>query len=170
MKRPLLSRFVAFERWRLPQDEQQSSRGSDAPETAPMWPQEGQTIGISMPSYFRVCRVPGQPNRRRWAPPRRTTVEEAAGCIGFAAGTKDPKEGLPRLYGPAVTAGNLQSRSAPGCSGHTDSAVTGSIGDPSRAAPAAWRYWAQCAAASLLYKLTASRCASRRAFHATCRS
>ena len=47
-------------RWRPPQDEQQSSRGSDAPETAPTWRQEGQMIEMSMPLSYHVCRAPAQ--------------------------------------------------------------------------------------------------------------
>ena len=40
--------LLRSKRRQLPQDEQQSSRGSHAPETAPMWWQVGQAIGISM--------------------------------------------------------------------------------------------------------------------------
>jgi hypothetical protein len=46
-------------RWRPPHDEHQSSRGSDAPETAPTWRQEGQMIEMSMPLSYHVCRAPG---------------------------------------------------------------------------------------------------------------
>jgi hypothetical protein len=47
-------------RWRPPHDEHQSSRGSDAPETAPTWRQEGQMIEMSMPLSYHVCRAPAQ--------------------------------------------------------------------------------------------------------------
>src|SRR4029077_8893886 len=63
-----------------------------------MWPQEGQTIGISMPSYFRVCRVPGQPTRRRCAP-RRTTASWSSRCSGISLGRCHPNRGAGQYDG-----------------------------------------------------------------------
>ena len=59
-------------RWRPPHDEHQSARGSDAPETAPTWRQEGQMIEMSMPLSYHVCRAPGALQRNlgetsRWS-------------------------------------------------------------------------------------------------------